>query len=196
MTHLRGWQERHVSCIAPGGKAISDLHCIHKHKPNQRRRCTHRDCHVVWRTTTWSAVSMNHLHFAWGPCGVSGHKMCPHAWSTRKTSCWCETFVADRRLTKESACLLSNTLGRPTGIYNRPWYFVLGVLFPSLFLMSLCFFIHWYSFGKPHTKSFSFHCVVKIQGYTGWKFRIMQSRLATFVTEKFNGLVGYRDENV
>lgn len=57
VTHLRGWQERHISCVSPVGKAISDLHCVHKHKPIKRQRCTHRDCHVIWRTTVWSAVS-------------------------------------------------------------------------------------------------------------------------------------------
>ena len=48
--------------MGPAGKAISDLHCIHKHKPTKRRRCIHRDCHVIWRTTAWSAVSKDHSY--------------------------------------------------------------------------------------------------------------------------------------
>lgn len=57
--HLRGWQERDISCIGPGGYAVSDLHCIHKPKPIKRQRCIHRDCHVIWSTSVWSAVSRN-----------------------------------------------------------------------------------------------------------------------------------------
>ncbi|XP_068741513.1 hemicentin-1-like isoform X2 [Montipora capricornis] len=67
VTHLRGWQERHISCMGPGGKTVSELHCIHKHKPSKRRTCIHRDCHVIWRTAAWSACSRS--------CGSHGVKL-------------------------------------------------------------------------------------------------------------------------
>lgn len=61
MSHRRGWQERHISCIGPGNAVANDLHCIHKPKPIKRRKCTHKDCEVMWRASAWSAVSYGGL---------------------------------------------------------------------------------------------------------------------------------------
>lgn len=67
ITHLRGWQERHISCVDRMGKVVTEQHCVHRHKPAKRRRCTHRNCHVTWRTTAWSACSRS--------CGSHGVKL-------------------------------------------------------------------------------------------------------------------------
>lgn len=61
MSYRRGWQERHISCIGPGNAVANDLHCIHKPKPIKRRKCTHKDCEVMWRASAWSAVSYGGL---------------------------------------------------------------------------------------------------------------------------------------
>lgn len=63
---------------------------------------------------------------------------------------------------------------------NSPWYFVLCVL---VFDVVVVFLYPFKQFWKAHT-NFRFHYVVKIQGYTGLKFGIIQSRLPTFFAKK------------